>query len=189
MRRRVRLDPRWTIVPVGGGEKVATFVSLLSANQQNMAVLMDLSGPQQQRLVYTNVEGLLAKNVLPIREFTDTREADLEDLFDSSFFLALVTGAYQAELEEPLTPLGFGPEGDRIVPQLERYFRGRDVSVEFNRHRPAGYFLVNQAKLLPQLDEETIDRFAAIFERLNALLPHVEHPLPAPLRRPRAQLT
>lgn len=188
-RRRVRLDPRWTLVPVGGGEKVAAFVSLLSANQQNMAVLMDLAGPHQQRLLYTNVEGLLAKNVLPIREFTEMREADIEDLFDSAFYLALVNGAYQADLEEPLSPLALGPEGERIVAQIERYYRDRGLSVEFNRHRPASHFLVHQARLVPQLDEETIGRFAAIFERLNALLPHIEYPASAPLRRPRVQLT
>ena len=44
------LDDRWTVVPVGGADKLSTFVTLLGGNQLDVVALMDVSAKDEQRV-------------------------------------------------------------------------------------------------------------------------------------------
>jgi len=77
------LDERWVVVPVGGADKVCTFVSLLGGNKLNIAVLMDVSSKDAQRIRSLQENSLLKHgNLIKISDITSTKEADIEDLFD-----------------------------------------------------------------------------------------------------------
>lgn len=65
------LDPNWTITPVGGLDKVPSFVSLLGSSDLSIAVLMDVAGSGNQRIAQLVSRGLLDKGRLVyLTEFT-----------------------------------------------------------------------------------------------------------------------
>jgi hypothetical protein len=87
---RAHLDDRWVIVPVGGLEKVPSFVALLGA-QLNVAVVVDGAASGTQRLNdMVDKRVIEAENVLALNEITETKEADLEDLFTEAFYVELL---------------------------------------------------------------------------------------------------
>jgi hypothetical protein len=101
------LDPRWVMVPVGGADKLSTFVSLIGANQLNVAVLMDVSTKDQQLIRELQKNGHLgAKSLVQVGQFVGRDDADIEDLFSPAFYLKLVNGAYPTELSKKLVLKG-----------------------------------------------------------------------------------
>jgi energy-coupling factor transporter ATP-binding protein EcfA2 len=167
------LDERWVLVPTGGADKVATFVSLLGGNQLNIAVLMDISSNSMQRIRNLQANAKLGANALVlISEATKAKDADIEDLLEPAFYLQLVNGAYQADLPRPMTLADLPKGSPRIVLRLERYFRDNNIaSGRFNHYLPAAYLLREQAVLLPQLGSATLERVQKLFRRVNQLLP------------------
>jgi predicted ATP-dependent endonuclease of OLD family len=167
------LDERWVIVPVGGIDKIATFVTLLGGNQLNTSVLIDVSAKDQQRIDNLRKNGHLGRNSLVhIGEITGANEADIEDLFDAGFYLQLVNGAYADKLAKRLTLKGL-PQGPRIAKRVERYFADNDLG-RFSHHLPAAHFQSAQAKLLPKLSENTLERAGELFKRINETLERLE---------------
>ncbi len=163
------LDPRWVIVPVGGADKISTFLSLLGANKLNIGVLMDVSSKDKQRIQNLQATGLLGKsNLVQINEFTGTKEADIEDLFESDFYIELVKGAYPAA--NTLTPKDLAKGMPRIVKRIEEHFNKQGWGT-FSHYPPSVHFLTNQKDLLPKMNAVTIDQIGKMFDRLNALLP------------------
>jgi predicted ATP-dependent endonuclease of OLD family len=167
------LDPRWVVTPVGGADKVSTFVSLLGANELNIAVLIDISERDKQRI--KNLKGnhfLGNKNLINIGEITGAKEADIEDLFDAEFYLNLVNSAYPKELSKKLNLKSFTNQNPRIVKRIEEYFKTHTISGgHFNHYLPAVFLLNEQSDLLKKIDTATIDRAAALFQKINTLLP------------------
>jgi len=167
------LDSRWVVTPVGGADKVSTFVSLLGANELNIAVLIDISERDKQRI--KNLKGnhfLGNKNLINIGEITGAKDADIEDLFEPQFYLNLVNGAYPKELSQKLTLKSFTNQNPRIVKRIEEYFKHQAISGgHFNHYLPAVFLLNEQSDLLKKIDIATIERVAALFQKINALLP------------------
>ena len=98
------LDSRWVVTPVGGADKLGTFVSLLGQNQLNVAALIDANPRDSQRIKALQDNGhLKGRALIQVNEIAGGDEADIEDLFDPEFFLTLVNLAYAAELTAPLT--------------------------------------------------------------------------------------
>jgi hypothetical protein len=81
---RTGLLDAWTITPVGGSDKVTTFVSLLGSQKKlKIATLIDFQKKDQQTVENLYKRKLLAKkNVRTFAEFIGTAEADMEDMFD-----------------------------------------------------------------------------------------------------------
>ena len=86
---RVGLRDDVTIVPVGGLDKVATFVALLGASGLELAVLHDYRGVPEQKLTDLVREKMIgAKAILNVSQFRYVDNlgvaggpADIEDLF------------------------------------------------------------------------------------------------------------
>jgi len=167
-----RLDPRWVITPVGGADKVSTFVSLLGSNKLNIAVLMDVAKKDRQRIDNLKANAILGQNsLIQVGEFTGTRDADIEDLFDRDFYLTLVNGAYQQVLPARLTLEMLTNESPRIVKRLEGYFKQNNIdNGEFSHFKPAAYLLKYQAELVDKVGSSTVQQVNQLFERINALL-------------------
>ncbi len=157
---REGLDPRWTIVPAGGLDKVPTFIALLGS-QLHVTVVLDVAAggsPKIDRLVE---RGLLAPDrLIPLTQFTSSAEADIEDLFEVDLYLELLraSGAVEGGLE------GMTPNG-RIAKRVEAAVGGR-----YNHYTPAALFLRKQGDWLPRLDNATLDRFESLFTRVNQTL-------------------
>jgi len=167
------LDPRWVKTPIGGSGKLSTFVTLLGANRLHVAVLIDSSTKDTGAVRRLRDNGQLAQNgLVEIREFTATPDADVEDLFEREFYLKLANHAYARELVTPITPADLNQRDPRVARAVEAYFRDHNVAAgKFTHYRPAAVLLREQATLLPQIGQDTIDRAGRLFARLNSLLP------------------
>jgi hypothetical protein len=167
------LDDRWTIVPVGGADKLSTFVTLLGGNQLDVVALMDVANKDHQRVNNLLANGHLMKNgLVQINEFTRDSEADIEDLFTPAFYLKLANGAYKDKLGgKAITLKGLGAGNPRITKRIEAYFKAEGVNNGVFKHQPpATYLLREQSKLVSGLDADTIARATAMFARVNKLI-------------------
>ena len=177
-----RLDPRWVVIPVGGEDNVPTFVSLLGESHVNVAVLMDITPTKKQRIEQLAEDGPINRTG-PIKwvEVAKVRDADLEDLFDPAFYLELVNRAYTDDLPSDLTMKSISDSNPRIAARVAAYFEEEGIDGgTLDRTRPAAYLLGRHAELRGGIDDATIERASALFERLNALLPTSEA-VPAPI--------
>lgn len=160
-KNKTALDPRWTITPVGGLDKVPTFVALLGGSDLNVAVLMDVAAGGNQRLTNMVQRGLLPKeHLIPLTDITSTSEADIEDLFDAGWYLRLLEESKVGTLTKANLA-----GGGRIVKQVEVALGSR-----FDHYQPASYLMRAATRLRDEVDETTIDRFAQLFSRINSLL-------------------
>jgi hypothetical protein len=158
--KRTALNERWVITPVGGMDKVPTFISLLGT-RLNLAVLLDVAAGGSQKIQDLVRRDVLRSNrLVPLTLYTGATEADIEDLFDEQTYLNLVSASGIGKVAK--TKLGEGP---RIIKRVEVALGG-----QFSHYRPARYFLENQATILPALSVDELGRFEALFTDLNKLL-------------------
>jgi hypothetical protein len=169
---REGLSDKWTLSPVGGSEKVSSFIALFR-NQKglNIATLIDLQKRDQQKIENIYKDKLLKKKqVLTFADFTKTAEADVEDMFDMPFYLELVNSEFKAELSAPISEAAL-PTHPRVLVRLEQYFEKNPLkSGKFNHYRPARYFAEHITDLAPKLSTTTLDKFEEAYKTLNALL-------------------
>lgn len=164
------LSKDWTITPVGGSDKVPTFVSLIGVQTNlNVAVLIDYQKKDKQRIENLYKTKLLKQNqVLTYADFLNGKEADIEDMFNPAFYLRLVNGEFGISLKVGDLP----KDPPRIVRRLEDYFKDNPLpnNVKFNHYRPALYFSKNVQSLETALTDSQLNRFQEAFDVLNKLL-------------------
>ncbi len=155
-----------TIVPTGGLEKVATFISLLRGSSLEMICLLDS---------YTDIKGkakmekMIADKIIhksKVRffdEFVDANnKADLEDLFDKEDYLKLFNSAFNEYSDIKVSDLNSGIE--RIIIQINKRI-GKD---RFNHFRPANEISKIGADK-SYFKSETLDNFEKTFKEINSL--------------------
>ena len=164
------LNPEWTITPVGGSDKVSTFVALIGAQSDlNVAVLIDFQKKDRQSIESLYIEKLLKKQqVVTYADYVSKAEADAEDMFDPEFYLKLVNGTFGTSLAVQDLPKG----PPRILKRIEQYLKKNSLpgGAKFNHYRPARYFSSNVATLENELTEPQLERWKRAFDDLNALL-------------------
>lgn len=168
------LDGRWTITPVGGSDKVPTFVALVGANTKlKLATLIDFQQKDAQTIENLYKRKLLQKkNVRTFVDFTGTKEADIEDMFDNGFYVKLVNSEYKDALAKNITVGDLPKGGDRILPRIEKWLDDQPLkgNATFSHYRPARYFAENMGSLESKISDATLDRFEDAFKAINALL-------------------
>ena len=86
-----------TIVPVGGADKIATFISLMRGNELSTVCLLDTFTDQaaQARLKRMVEQKIIAdRKILYYHSIMGQAYADIEDLFDKEEYLVLFNGAF-----------------------------------------------------------------------------------------------
>lgn len=168
-----RLDPRWVVIPVGGADNLPTFVSLLGENYVSVAVLMDVTPKNKEKMVAINRNGVIdRRNPIKWVEVAKIRTADIEDILDPAFYLKLVNESYAGELPATLTMKAITDSDPRIARRIQAHFETEGIAGgNFDAYRPASYLLQKHALLRAEIDKETIERAASMFERINAMLP------------------
>ena len=170
-RKKCGLSPEWTITPVGGADKVPTFVALIGAQTNlNVAVLIDYQKKDKQTIENLYKGKLLKrKNLLTFADYTGSKEADIEDMFSPGFYLNLVNQTFGASIG--LADLS--SSHPRILRRLEQYLATTPLpdGAIFNHYRPARYFADNVGSLATQLTDQELEHFEEAFEALNRLLP------------------
>lgn len=168
-----------TIVPVGGLDKLATFVALLRGNELEMAVLHDSTGKPDQRLQSVVESKLLRqRQLLNYGRFVDgvskgatESAADVEDLFTPKEYVELFNSAFAKELGGAKLTVADLPSGDRIVERITRYLKQSELSVRpsggFNHYAVANYLAATPPR---KIDTKTLARFEALFTAVNQVL-------------------
>jgi predicted ATP-dependent endonuclease of OLD family len=171
---REELSSKWTITPVGGSDKVPTFVALLGAQKKmTIATLIDIQKKDQQTIENLYKKKLLKRNyVLTFSEFTHTYESDMEDMFEPEFYITLVNGEFSSRLKKSIAVTDLDGNIPRILVRLGKYFEVNPLSEKttFNHYRPARYFAEHISTLKKDISVGTLDRFETAFKALNALL-------------------
>ena len=164
------LHPDWTITPVGGSDKVPTFVALIGSQKDlNIAVLIDFQKKDKQAIENLYKRKLLSQsNILTYADFTLTTEADIEDMFQPNFYLRLFNDVYGTTIKETDLP----HVGPRIIRRIEEYLKAHPLppGVNFNHYRPARYFCDNLSTLASEMTNAEFKRFQKAFDTLNKLL-------------------
>ena len=158
---RTSLKSSVTIVPVGGADKVATFVSLLRGNDLNMLCLLDTFTDQSAK---ARLDNLIAQNIIKDKRILfyhsviNTDFADVEDLFSDSDYLTLFNGAFSKDIKQS--------DIDANKPIMKQ-LKEKNGNKDFNHYSPANYFAKNIANIT--LSDETLDNFEALFKAINKL--------------------
>ena len=169
-----RLDPRWVVIPVGNADNLPMFVSLLGENYVSVAVLMDVTPKNKEKMDLVNKNSIMQRNN-PVKwvEVQKIRTADIEDIFEPAFYLKLVNDSYAMELLEPVSMKAISAKDPRIVQRLEAHFEAEDIAGgHFDSYRPAAYLLENHAQLRHEISDDAVERAVSMFQRVNSLLPH-----------------
>lgn len=163
---RTYLNPDVTIVPTGGLEKVATFISLLRGSQLEIACLLDsYTDPAGQAKMDKMIrEKIIHRNKIRFfDEFVDGQaKADLEDLFTKSDYLKLFNAAFHEHTDIKVSDLN--DSINQIIIQINQHLG----VPRFNHYRPANE-LVKQAVDESFFEAETLERFEKVFEEINKL--------------------
>lgn len=155
-----------TIVPTGGLEKVATFISLLRGSQLKMVCLLDSYTDPKGKAKMDNIiaDKIIQKNKIRFYdEFLDNyTKADLEDLFAKQDYLNLFNSAFPEHADINLIDLNFDIK--QIIIQINQY-----LGVErFNHYRPANE-LAKKGVDKEFFTTETLDNFEKAFKEINKL--------------------
>lgn len=163
---RVGLRSDITIVPTGGLEKVATFISLLRGNDLKSVCLLDSFTDSKGREKLDNLVSkkiINGKNIRFFHEFLEDRNrADIEDLFAENDFLKLFNEAFFEYKDIKCSDLNKDIES-RLI-QINKYL---SIS-SFNHYRPANQ-LAKNGMSINDFESETIENFSKMFVEINKL--------------------
>ena len=161
-KKREGLKEDITIVPVGGADKVATFVSLLRGNELDMVCLLDTFSDQSAK---SRLDNLVAEKIIKekrmvfFNEFTGDKFADFEDMFTDDEYISLYNNAFGTGIK-----IADIKSDKPILRQLKVLNGNKD----FNHYKPANYMAKNIADIT--LSDETLNRFEMMFKKINSLL-------------------
>jgi hypothetical protein len=173
---REHLDPRWSLVPIGGLDSIAAFAALFATKSQRIVVLTDGLMTHPQRL-----EGLWERGVLQFGRImrpalyvdADQEDAQLEDLLGRRLYRDLVTGCYDLQESGVLNADAPATPPMRVVAEVEQHFATLPPwAPTFDSFSPASYLFENTAELrgtLPDIDA-ALSRFEKLFRDLNSFV-------------------
>jgi predicted ATP-dependent endonuclease of OLD family len=169
-----------TIVPVGGLDKLATFVALLGANELELVVLHDSDNKTDSRLdsLVQNkiIKGKFVINYGLFRDQTKGNStivpSDVEDMMSSGLYLSLFNGAYKQQLGEVELIESELPEGNRITERIGRLLVSKGIQLKqnggYNHYLVSNYLASNPIKA-SMIDSNTLERFEKLFVSVNKL--------------------
>jgi len=161
---KVSLSDDITIVPVGGLEKVSTFISLMRGSNLNVVCLLDsiedtASQSKLDRLISEKI--IRRQKIITFDAFVSNDKADIEDLFTPDEYLKLFNGAFHEH--DPISIPELDASEMRIVAAIAKHL-GKP---RFNHYRPANEF-AKKGLSIDDLDETTSERFEKLFIKINA---------------------
>ena len=157
-----------TIVPTGGLDKVATFISLLRGSKLNIICLLDNFNNEKgkQRLDdLIKAKIIKDKNILFFGDFAGLTnpKADLEDMFEKDKYLKLFNLAFKKDGYN-VSIKDVKSSESTIIPQINSII-SKD---RYNHYGPANEFLKATDKS-KYLDDSTIEKFEKLFVKINEL--------------------
>jgi len=152
----ISLDEKIIINPVGGADKIPTFIALLGTHL-DVSVLVDSNMKNNQRIQDMIKAGLLEKQrFVTVGEITNDNIADIEDLFTIDEYLHL----YNEGFSTTITPSDLVGT-DSIISRIKRH-----IGHKFNHYKPLQVLQKNPEEL-DKLSPETLERFEKLFDKIN----------------------
>ena len=163
------------LVPVGGLDKLVTFVALLGSNKLKLVVLHDRAGAPHQKLEDLIRQKLIErKRVLDFSMFLDVpaNEADIEDLLPADLYIAAFNQTYAKELNVTVLTVAELGAQPRMIERINQWLKQKGIALlkegGFNHYRVA-------QSLLPTITMDTLKpadlaRFERLFDRVTAAL-------------------
>ncbi|EDL61216.1 ATP-dependent nuclease [Gimesia maris] len=169
---RTYLDPRWTLTPCGGIDKVPSFLSLFAGQKLHIATLVDFADGGKKRVRDLRSSELLTSgHVLSADIFAGQDEADTEDLLGRDAYIGLINDCYGLKGDERIPAKKPADAPDRVVKEVEEHFKTKATSGdEFDHYRPAEFLTQKGLSYNLKKPEVALDRFEELFKVLNALL-------------------
>jgi hypothetical protein len=169
---KTALDPRWTITPAGGVDKIGSFVALFRGNELDVAVLTDFhDGDKKKVRSLRDSELLRSGHVFTAEHYTGGTEADVEDLLGLDNYFALVNATYGLTGKHALKPME-GATGTTLAQVQAQMDTAPASTPAFDHYAPAAYLIEHSAELaekLPEVDA-ALDRFEHFIKDVNAIL-------------------
>ena len=164
---REGLNEDITIVPVGGLDKVATFISLLRGNELNMVCLLDTFIDQKGK---KRLEDLIKDKIIKEKQikFFDQyidrlNIAEIEDMFEIEEYLKLFNEEFSKDYKSiSKKEIDINKP---IIPQINQIIQKN----RFNHYRPSRY-LTSLCVGKDYFSESTLARFEVLFKDINNLL-------------------
>lgn len=159
---RAGLNEDITIVPVGGADKIATFISLMRGNELQTVCLLDTFSDQsaKARLDKMVTEKLISeKKIVFYHEIVKKSFADIEDMFQTNEYLTLYNGAFGLNVHEE--------QIDKSKPIMNQLKHLND-NKSFNHYAPANYMAKSIETL--SFSDHTLTNFEKLFAEINKLL-------------------
>ncbi|MCO5279309.1 MAG: ATP-binding protein [Saprospiraceae bacterium] len=165
--KREGLKDSITIVPIGGMDKVASFISLLRGSKLNIVCLLDSFSDQKgkQRIDdLIKIKIIKDRNVRYFDEFVKTTngKADIEDLFEKSEYLDLFNKSFTEYKDFAVTDL------DNKLPNILQQINKLISKDHFNHYRPANQ-LAKMSVDSKYFSKDTLNRFENMFKEINKL--------------------
>jgi len=156
-----------TIVPTGGLEKVATFISLLRSNDLQIVCLLDSFTDPKGKAKLDNMIAqkiINQKNIRFFNEFLENKKrADIEDLFTKNDYLKLFNKAFEKKYAEVKIE-SLNADIEQILIQINQHLQ----TEHFNHYIPANQ-LSKSGFSINDFDKDTINNFEKVFVELNKL--------------------
>lgn len=166
--KREGLRDNITIVPVGGLDKVVSFISLLRGSKLKVACLLDSfnnsKGAQRlEALIQSKI--IKDKHVRFFDEFASDNydKADIEDMFEKSEYLTIFEKCFPEHKGIAVSHL-VDTNKPTILLQLKAIRNGND----FNHYKPSNV-LLSMGVDANFFSKKTLDRFEAMFKEVNSL--------------------
>ncbi|MDO7363065.1 AAA family ATPase [Acinetobacter geminorum] len=162
---RTGLNEDITIVPTGGLDKVASFISLLRGSKLSIFCLLDSFTDQksQARFDSLTIQKIISdKNIKFFHDYLDNRKkADIEDMFTVDeyhqlFNISLSSTHAEIKVDE------LSVEIEDILSKINKVIKKN----RFNHYLPAKEFASNK-DFVNSLSESTLSRFETIFKEIN----------------------
>ncbi|UPZ34591.1 ATP-binding protein (plasmid) [Streptomyces sp. LRE541] len=166
---RTGLDPRLAIIPVGGIGNMPAFIAVMGRRLSVRALIDGAETTKVTAKVLSAAEAaeVNTSHITVIGQLDGLPDtADIEDLFSTKDYLWLYNKATEVTINEedlitPDTPL---PILKRIGIAREKQHKPRD----FDHVGPAHQLTRDKDAFFAQVDDDTLDRFEAVFKKLTA---------------------
>ncbi len=161
---RASLDERWTIVPIGRLQNVFAFMALMQV-EMNAVILIAGSRSGLERVSDSADRAILSNGQLLVADVVDIKRAELEDLFNVTFYIRLLQESGAGYLTVDQLPRGERIlDRDSIVTRVQTALGG-----DFDRYLPARH-LLEHPELLAEADEHTLAPWERLIDQINGRL-------------------
>lgn len=158
------LDPRLSIIPVGGSGNTPAFVALLGRRLSVSALIDGAKSNATYERVKTAAEanGVAESSIVLCSDANEdlSRDADIEDLFATNDYLRLYNWAFNTSLKAEELP----QSKERVLRKIE------GVAGTYDHALPAHALTAHAEEFFADIDGATISNFKALFALLNATL-------------------